>query len=112
MDGDSRRVASFLSGAVTLEHRISPGSSYRVTYQSMDTHRSHEDGPARGGVFEPVTPTESVFDGHIDTLQARVDTDAGRFGLLSVGYELERETYVDASGSQGAAPESQVRLEQ
>jgi outer membrane receptor for ferrienterochelin and colicin len=59
-----------------------------------------------------VAPTESVFDGHIDTVQARVDTDAGRFGLLSAGYELERETYVDASGNQGAAPESQVRLEQ
>ena len=92
LDGDSNRVDSFWNLSATVAHQTTPDVSWRATYQFLDTNRRFDDGPA-GVRFEPLVGSHSTFDGRIDVVQARADVQAGRFQLISGGYEYEREEY-------------------
>jgi iron complex outermembrane receptor protein len=106
MDRDGRRVASFLTGSTTLEHRLAPETSYRVAYQGVDTHRTLLDGPARGGDFEPASGTTAfTHDGRTDMIQARIDTRAGDLTRITAGYEFERERYDNRATDAASGPE-------
>ncbi len=96
-DPDQLRALSFLNGSATVRHVVSRNTSYRVSYQGVDTSRELVDGPLGGGIFEPLDKNISQFDGHIDTVHARLDTAAGSWNLISAGYEFEREHYLDAN---------------
>jgi vitamin B12 transporter len=99
MDPDGRRSAKFLSGAVNLQHQITPSSSYRVIYQRVNTKRAYTDGPAGPGSFEPINSSESTYRGYTDTLQARLDQSVGKYNLVSAGYEFEHEKYYQFNGT-------------
>ena len=101
-DPDGHRESSFLNGSVSLQHQLFPNTSYRVSYQGVDTNRAFIDGPLRGGDFEPAIQLESNFDGRIDTIRARIDSDIGDYNFVSVGYEYERENYFDQNSSNTA----------
>lgn len=102
-DPDQLRALSFLNGSASVRHVVSRNTSYRVSYQGVDTRREIVDGPLGGGIFEPLGEQTSQFDGHIDTIHARLDTAVGPWNLISAGYEFERETYLDAnSGDVGS----------
>ena len=102
-DPDQLRISSFFNGSASLQHIVSRNTSYRVSYQRVDTNRAFHDGPLGGGIFDPVDEQVSQFDGHIDTVHARLDTSAGSWNLISAGYEFEREDYFDAnSGNVGS----------
>ena len=109
MDPDGRRVGRFLSGAFNLQHQISPSSSYRVTYQRVYSKRSHNDGPAGPGAFEPSAASRSAFNGYIDTVQVRVDQRAGNYNLISAGYEFENEKYYSFNGEDAASNSIDLR---
>lgn len=105
MDPDGRRVASFLTGSVALEHQFDPESALRLAWQGVDTNRSLIDGPARGGDFEPVSGTSRFrYDGRTDTIQARFDTWWGSSDQIRLGYEFERETYFNLAVDAASAP--------
>ena len=113
MDPDGRQSARVITGNVTFRHQITPFTSYRVAYQGVDTRRAFIDGPASGGDFEPAVGTRSRFEGRIDTVQVRLDTYAGDRNLVVLGYEFEREEYLDFAASDGADPPlGQVSIEQ
>lgn len=102
-DPDANRESSFLNGSATLQHTVAAGTTYRVSYQGVDTNRAFLDGPLGGGPFEPASSNRSNYDGRIDTLQARLDTAFGTSNTFSAGYELEREEYFSASSTNDAS---------
>lgn len=114
IDPDNRRVSSFLAAATVFEHQLNPNSSYRVSYQLIDTNRSFQDGPGGVGSFEPAFSNDSRSDGRIHLLQARTDNRIGAYHLVTVGYEFEAESYngIDIDTAPGAAPPPAVRIDQ
>lgn len=106
IDPDSRRESSFLAAAATFEHQLSPSGSYRIAYQLVDTGRSFQDGPAGVGSFEPVFSSDSQSNGRIHLVQARTDHRIGSYNLVTVGYELEAESYegLEFDSAPGAVP--------
>ncbi len=102
-DPDANRESSFLNGSATLQHTVAAGTTYRVSYQGVDTNRAFLDGPLGGGPFEPATSNRSNYDGRIDTLQARLDTAFGTSNTFNAGYEFEREEYFSASSTNDAS---------
>ncbi len=91
-DPDSRRMAWSQSVLATVRHSFTPGTTVAVNYSGVVTNRDNRDGPA-GTRFEPAFNNSSVFDGRIDTVQARGDFAAGRNFLFTAGYEFERENF-------------------
>ena len=53
-DPDQLRALSFLNGSASVRHVVSRNTSYRVSYQGVDTSREIVDGPLGGGIFEPL----------------------------------------------------------
>ena len=103
-DPDNHRAASFFSGAVIFNHRLSPSSSYVISYHGVDTNRAFRDGPAGQGSFDPIFSNESLFNGRIDTVQLRTDNRIGKWNLVSVGYEFEREQHVNTAIEENPDP--------
>jgi iron complex outermembrane receptor protein len=93
IDPDGRRISSFVSGHMNLQHVVSANTTYRIAYQGVDTRRSYLDGPAGPGLFEPPSTQANHFNGRTDTVQARFDQRAGLHHFISGGYEFEREKY-------------------
>ena len=112
-DPDQRQVSSFLATAISLQHQLTPESSYRLAYQFVDTNRSFQDGPAGPSLYDPVLGNESRFGGQIHTLQARADHRAGARHLASLGYEFEDERYLNFNTDRSPAPaESRIEIDQ
>jgi iron complex outermembrane receptor protein len=100
IDPDGRRLSSFLSASGTVEHQVSSVTSYRVSYQRVNTKRTYLDGPAGPGMFEPSVPgSRDHFDGYTDTMQVRLDQRVGGYNFITAGYEFEREKYFNFSGT-------------
>ncbi|MBI4458619.1 MAG: TonB-dependent receptor [Acidobacteria bacterium] len=95
-DSDNTRAARFLSGALILSGRSSPALGYSLSYQGLATNRMFGSGPAGVG-FQPVGGIRSDFNGRIQTLNARIDYQLGRFNLISSGYEFEDENFTSLS---------------
>ena len=113
IDPDARRVSSFVAAALVLRHQLTPGSSYRLAYQLVDTERSYMDGPAGPSQFEPRVSNLSQFNGETHTLQARTDQRVGASSLITVGYEGEYEAYHDRNTDESStATESRVAIDQ
>lgn len=99
IDPDGRRLGTFVTGAVSLRHQVSSGSSYHVNYQRVITKRSLIDGPAGPGQFEPAGNSRSNFNGYVDTAQAQLGQRAGGYNLITAGYEFESEKYYTFNGA-------------
>lgn len=113
LDPDYRRVSSFMTSALIFNHQLTPNSSYRVAYQAIDTGRASQDGPAGLGDGFRNFSTDSQFDGRIDLLQARTENRIGSHHLLSIGYEFEREAYLNFNTDESPNPAtSQIDIKQ
>jgi iron complex outermembrane receptor protein len=97
-DPDAARATRFFSGALIFAHRPTANFGYTISYQGNRTDGAFYDGPAGTG-FEPFGTTRADFDGHADTLNARVDFRLGRANLITAGYEFERERFINRSSS-------------
>jgi vitamin B12 transporter len=92
-DPDSTRAGRFVSGALILQGHAARGLGYSISYQDQATQRIYGDGPAGTGLFQPIGSTRSDFAGRIETMNARLDYQLGRFQLIDGGYEFENETF-------------------
>jgi vitamin B12 transporter len=92
-DPDNRRDSNYLTVAMIFNQRINDAFGYRASYQMVNTNRQFSDGPS-GVRFEPAFNSSSNSDGRIDTFNLQADARVGRYSLLTVGYEFERERYV------------------
>ncbi|HEY0101604.1 MAG TPA: TonB-dependent receptor plug domain-containing protein, partial [Pyrinomonadaceae bacterium] len=102
-DGDASRATHFFSSALIFNARPTDNFGYTISYQGNRTDGAFYDGPAGTG-FEPFGTTRADFDGHADTLNARIDFRLGRANLFTAGYEFERERFINRSLST-AVPE-------
>lgn len=113
IDPDNHRTGALLSASFTLRHQVNPNSSYQVTYHGLDSNRGFRDGPGGPGAFDPAVSNENRFDGHTDTVYARTDHRIGAKHLASLGWEFEREEYVNRNTDESASPlESSIDIEQ
>jgi vitamin B12 transporter len=105
-DPDSRRAGRFLNGALTLEGQPLPKLNYALSYQTLDSSRRYDNGPAGTG-FQPLGNQRSVYDGRIQTVNAQLHYQPGAAHLLTGGYEFESENYAfdftDASDPRAAS---------
>jgi vitamin B12 transporter len=106
-DPDYSRTVRYVSTLLALQHQLSAPLSYRISYQSLVSDRNVVNGPLGTG-FQPAFRSEDGFNGHIDTLQGRVNYLAGRHHLLSGGYEFEREYFDAPSSDNNPDPTQQV----
>jgi vitamin B12 transporter len=97
---DSTRDARFVSAALILNGQASPALDYSVSYQLVSNGRRYGDGPAGVG-YQPDSSTRSLYDGHIQTVDAQAHYRLGEFNLLSAGYEFENENYANDNNQQG-----------
>ncbi|HYE87243.1 MAG TPA: TonB-dependent receptor, partial [Vicinamibacterales bacterium] len=96
-DPDNTRDSRFVSALAKFDHRASPRFGYGVSLHRLTTARDYADGPLGGSAFEPVTSTQSTFNGTLDTVDARADLDWRDAHTLTVGYEREREHFASRS---------------
>jgi vitamin B12 transporter len=102
-DPDNRRDSNYLTVAVTFDQRINDAFGYRASYQRVNTNRQFSDGPS-GARFEPAFNSSSNSDGRIDTFNLQADARVGRYSLLTVGYEFERERYIGRNRDENPDP--------
>jgi iron complex outermembrane receptor protein len=106
-DPDGRRIGHYSATMLAWQHQAAPRFNYRVSYQNLLTGRDTRNGPG-GTSFQPAYNNSSVFDGRIDTVQARADFAPVRWNLLAIGYEYEREWYENISSDQNPNPLQKV----
>lgn len=94
-DPDARLNGSFASGLFHVDQQVNSRLSLRFSAQSSKTHRDNDDGPGGPGIFQPLFRTSDLYDGRIDTMQARADYIAAPWHLITAGYEWEREQYAN-----------------
>lgn len=113
IDSDSRNASSFLAAALVLRQELSPGNSYQVSFQSIESARRYQDGPAGAGAFEPPVSNDSRYDGQIRTLVARTDHRIGAAHLASIGFEFESERYTNFNTDESPSPlENSTEIDQ
>jgi outer membrane receptor protein involved in Fe transport len=89
-DPDSRRAGRFLNGALSLEGQPLATLNYSLSFQTLDSGRRYDNGPAGTG-FQALG--RSVYDGHIQTVNAQVHYQPSAAHLITGGYEFESENY-------------------
>jgi iron complex outermembrane receptor protein len=108
-DADARRNGHFTTALFHLDDQLTPRLSWRLYYQSAGTHRDNLDGPLGPiGAYEPSFHTSDLYDGHIDTVQARADYIAAPWQVITAGYEFEREHYENFSTDANPNPANRV----
>lgn len=96
-DPDNFRRARLFVGSLTLSHQVNSIYSYSVAFQSVATNQHFDSGPDQSptakslGLFADV----SVFrnGGRIQTFNFTNNIRTGRYNLITVGLEAEREKF-------------------
>jgi vitamin B12 transporter len=102
-DPDNRRDSSYLTVAVIFNQRISDAFGYRASYQRVSTNRQFSDGVS-GVRLDPAFNSSSNSNGRIDTFNLQADARVGRYSLLTMGYESERERYIGRNRDENPDP--------
>lgn len=106
-DPDAKRRARTVSSLIGLTHSWTPRATTRLNYALVSTRRDNRDG-VLGTRFEPAFSDQNIFEGRIDTVQARTDVQAGAQHSFTGGYEFEREAYDNRARNQDPNPATRV----
>ncbi|HXF05579.1 MAG TPA: TonB-dependent receptor [Blastocatellia bacterium] len=104
-DPDSFRDGRMFVGSVVFSGQVGGFYGYSASFQSVVTDRIFDDGPAQSarakdlGLFE--FPSIFRSDGRIETFNVTNTIRAGRTHLVSLGIEVERESYTQEFQSPG-----------
>lgn len=96
-DPDSFRYARLFTGSIAFSHQVNSVYSYSVSFQSVNTHRLFNNGPAQSkaatrlGLFADVS--DFLADGRAQTFNFVNNIRAGRSNLITVGLEAEGEQF-------------------
>lgn len=99
---DQGRRNRLLLGSVRFSHEINHSLSYSIAYQRVSSKRRNYNGAAIDPNFESLYPFGdfefiNVNNGSIGTLDGRVNAAIGESNLLTVGFELEHESFFQES---------------
>lgn len=91
-DPDSFQDADFVSGQIAGSHSFSNSGRFVIAghYQGLTTKRDNTNGPLGAGFQSAST---SIFEGRIDTANARFTWTPNANNTLTAGYEFEREDF-------------------
>lgn len=104
---DARENSSFSSSLFRWQYASSPLVTWHVDYQLVETHSDYLNGP--GGIgYQPEFNTSDLYNGRIDTVQARADFVPASWEALTAGYEFEREHYLNVSTDQNPDPSQRI----
>ncbi|MBI4893320.1 MAG: TonB-dependent receptor [Acidobacteria bacterium] len=106
-DPDSKREGKVSTTQVQWSQQTGARWNYRVSYQNLNSRRDNLNGAAGSG-YQPAYYSSNLFNGQLDTLQARADVLLAKWNTLSGGYEWEREYY--SNPSRDANPDSSQRV--
>lgn len=111
-DPDNLRKANFFSGALVFSQRPTEAFGYTVSYQGLKTNRTSQNGPL-GVEFQPFGGTSRTdYNARVHTFNARFDVRAGRFNLITGGYEFENENFKNPTIQPSPADNSNVDVTQ
>src|SRR5690606_1644393 len=96
-DPDALQRSRFFSGHANVSQQIGEKVVLSGYYHVVDTRRRNDDGVLGPGYQSAST---SVFDGRIDTVNAKLTWAANGSNTISGGYEFERERF----GNEGLTP--------
>lgn len=96
-DPDRFQKTKFFSGQINASHAFDNRFVIAGYYHGLKTKRKNDNGPLGAGFQSAST---SLFDGRIDTANARVSWTALPQNTLTAGYEFEREKF----GNDGRTP--------
>lgn len=94
---DSFRFSDFFTGSIAFSHQLSRMYGYTVSYQSVVTNGTFDNGPDQSetakmlGIFE--FPGKFNSAGRIHTVNFTNNIQAGRYNLITAGVEFERESF-------------------
>ncbi|MDQ3801598.1 MAG: TonB-dependent receptor, partial [Acidobacteriota bacterium] len=99
-DPDNFQKSQFFSGQLALTQIISSKLFFQGSYQGLKTGRRNKNGVLGGG-FQPFGGDEtSIFEGLIQTANARLNWTPNRVHQITLGYEYEHEKF----GNDGFTP--------
>lgn len=96
-DPDRFQKTKFFSGHISASHAFDNKFVIAGYYHGLNTKRTNDNGPLGAGFQSAST---SIFNGRIDTANARVSWTALPQNTLTAGYEFEREKF----GNDGLTP--------
>ena len=113
-DPDGSRSSSFLTGALIFKQELSATTSWRFSYQGVNTKRGFFNGPAANQItgYEPSTSVVSNYDGHTDLIQIRMDSAVGRHHLITAGFEMENLKFLNVAQHTIGTSSSHMRASQ
>ena len=92
-DPDNFQKSQFFAGQFALTQIISSKLFFQASYQGLKTSRKNTNG-VLGVPFQPSGGDEtSLFEGLIQTANARFNWTPNRFNEITSGYEYEREKF-------------------
>jgi vitamin B12 transporter len=107
-DPDARLNGSFVNALLHVDDQVNARLALRFSVQSSKTHRDNDDGPGGPGIFQPLFRTSDLYNGRVDTVQARADYIAAPWQLITAGYEWEREQYSNLGTDANPIPVQQT----
>lgn len=94
-DPDNFQKSQFFSGQLALTQVVSDRLISKTTYQFLRTGRKNPNGSLGVG-FQPFGGTSTaIFNGEINTFNSNLDWTLNKNNLLTVGYEHERESFLN-----------------
>jgi vitamin B12 transporter len=92
-DPDNFQKSNFFSGQIAVTQIINSKLFFQGSYQGLKTDRKNTNGVLGIG-FQPFGGDEtSIFDGFIQTANARLNWTPNRFHEITFGYEYEWEKF-------------------
>ncbi|HEX9962978.1 MAG TPA: TonB-dependent receptor [Pyrinomonadaceae bacterium] len=92
-DPDNFQKSNFFSGQLALTQIINSRLFFQASYQGLKTARKNTNG-VLGVAFQPFGGDEtSIFEGLIQTANARFNWTPNRSHAITFGYEYEREKF-------------------
>ena len=101
-DPDNRRTSRFGTSAFRAE-QVWSRVTLQASYQHLTTNRVFATGPAGGG-FQPIATSITNPGGASDVIDGRVTLRPIHQYQLTVGYEFEREQFLDRQNNGLPAP--------
>lgn len=96
-DPDALQRSKFFSGHINASQQIGKQVILSGYYHVVDTRRRNDNGPLGVGFQSAST---SLFDGRIDTVNAKLTWAPNSSNTITGGYEFERERF----GNEGLTP--------
>jgi vitamin B12 transporter len=104
-DPDALQKSNAFNGQLHFTQVFNDNLTLRTTYQGLKTNRRNSDGLLGVGFQSAYS---SKFSGEIHTINSNILLKAGKYNLITAGYEYENETFVNENSDRSAVKVKQA----